>query len=77
MRKIEIINKGRIVGKQKKIGNGQRAADTARIVTIKDGRRIIRHYDSGEELHGTLEQNDAPPFTGYVRGWFRKDRVKK
>lgn len=58
--------------KKTKLRNSERAVDNTKIVTIKDGRRIIRRYTSGEALDGALEQNNAPPFTGYVRGFGRK-----
>lgn len=33
---------------------------------------MVRQYESNERLIGTIADNDAPPFTGYVRGWFKK-----
>lgn len=38
--------------------------------TIHNGKRIVRNYESGEPLVGRIPEPDAPPFTGYVRGWF-------
>lgn len=51
--------------------NKNRAIISGRIATIKNGKRIITAYKSGEPLQGFIPDNDAPPFTGFVRGWFR------
>lgn len=58
--------------KRKYIPNKARAVENARIVTMHRGKRIVKEYKSGEPLVGTpLDNDDAPPFTGYVRGWFQ------
>lgn len=58
-------------------GQGEyRAIANAKIVTIDKGQRVIREYKSGEKLKGRLPQDDAPPYTGYVRGWFKKKDTK-
>jgi hypothetical protein len=49
-----------------------RAIVTGKIVTVKDGKRTVEYYRSGDKLKGEIPVNDAPPFTGYVRGWFSK-----
>lgn len=58
------------------VPNKHRAVATAKIATIKNGRRVIRDYKSGDALVGHIPEDDAPPFTGFVRGWF-KEREKK
>lgn len=50
-----------------------KAITNAKIATIYQGKRIVRFYRSGEKLVGKLPQDDAPPFTGYVRDWFKKE----
>lgn len=57
------------------IPNRARAVTTGRIATIKDGKRMVRNYQSGEKLVGEVytPDDDRPPFTGYVRNWFRKE----
>lgn len=54
-----------------------RAICNAKIATIHNGQRIVRQYESNERLIGTVADNDAPPFTGYVRGWFKKKGSKQ
>jgi len=54
-----------------------RAICTAKIATIHNGQRIVRQYESNERPIGTIADNDAPPFTGYVRGWFGKKGSKQ
>lgn len=49
--------------------NSERAVASATIVTVANGQRIIRKYESGEKLVGCIPQDDAPPFTGFVRGF--------
>jgi hypothetical protein len=51
--------------------NSQRAITNATIATVKNGQRVVRKYQSGERLVGRIPEDDAPPFTGYVLGWFR------
>lgn len=59
----------------KSMPNDKRAVCNAKMATIKDGKRIVRTYRSGEPLIGEVPTNDdAPPFTGYVRGWFKKSK---
>lgn len=55
----------------RKIKNCERAIVTGKIATIQDGKRVVNTYTSGEPLKGKLPEDDAPPFTGFVRGWFR------
>lgn len=58
------------------IPNKCRAVDSAKIVTYKNGKRIVRRYQSGEQLVGDVytPDDDRPPFTGYVRNWFKKEQ---
>lgn len=51
--------------------NSNRAITNATIATVKNGQRVVRQYQSGDRLVGRIPEDDAPPFTGYVRGWFR------
>lgn len=57
--------------------NSQRAICNAKIATIHNGQRMVRQYESNERLIGTIADTDAQPFTGYVRGWFRKKGSKQ
>lgn len=59
----------------KRLKNAERAITNGRIVTIKDGRRIVKTYSSGDPLDGVLDQDNAPPFTGFVRDFGK--RIKK
>lgn len=59
---------------QRYIPNNQRAVASGKIATIHNGKRIVRNYESGEPLVGKIPEPDAPPFTGYVRGWFEKEK---
>ena len=54
--------------------NSQRAVANATIVTVQHGQRIVRQYQSGEPLVGRIPQDDAPPFTGFVRGFGSKKK---
>lgn len=49
--------------------NAVRAITNAKIATVVDGKRHVQKYSSGDLLVGRLENNDAPPFTGYVRNY--------
>ena len=54
----------------------QRHAITdAAYATIYHGRRLVREYKSGERLVGQLQHDDAPPFTGFVRGFGKKRKA--
>ena len=44
-----------------------RAIISGRIATIKNGKRIVKRYNSGEKLEGEIIIEDTPPFTGFVR----------
>lgn len=50
----------------------RRAITNAAIATIYQGKRVVREYKSGERLLGEIESHDAPPFTGFVRGYGKK-----
>lgn len=52
------------------ISKNKYAITHGRIATTHKGKRIIREYQSGEKLVGEIQESDAPPFTGFVRGWF-------
>lgn len=54
------------------IPNDKRAVINGRIATYKNGKRIIATYKSGDPLQGDHPEDDAPPFTGYVRGFGKK-----
>lgn len=54
--------------------NAQRAIITGTIVTIQNGKRVVKQYRSGQKLVGRIMDDDAPPFTGYVRGWFKQQK---
>jgi hypothetical protein len=60
--------------RKESIPNSQRAICNGKIATIHKGQRIVQAYQSGQQLVGSIPDNDAPPFTGYVRGWFRKGK---
>lgn len=53
----------------KYIPNSRRAVITGKIATIHNGKRVVRSYNSGEPLVGKPLEIEAPPFTGYVRGF--------
>lgn len=59
------------------IPNSKRAAISGKIVTVHQGKRLVREYESGEPLVGKLIEDNAPPFTGFVRGWFQGKGKKK
>lgn len=58
------------------IPNKYRAVASARIATIKDGKRVVRKYESGERLDGIIPDDDTPKYTGYVRGFGQKRRER-
>lgn len=58
------------------VPNSKRAVTNGKIATTLNGNRFVRAYQSGEQLVGDLPANDAPPYTGYVRGWFKKKGKK-
>lgn len=57
--------------KREYVPNSARAVTNGHIVTIYQGKRIVRYYTSGQPLVGRIPEDEAPPFTGYVRGWFQ------
>lgn len=57
---------------EESIPNRKRAICAGTFITVKEGERVKRKYNSGEALVGDIPQDDAPPYTGYVRGWFKK-----
>lgn len=59
------------------IPNSKRAVTNGNIATIINGNRVVKKYMSGDMLEGNLPENDAPPYTGYVRGWFKKKGPKQ
>jgi hypothetical protein len=61
---------------QKPIPNKSRAIVAGKIATVYKGQRIVKSYNSGQPLTGKIPEDDAPPFTGFVRGWFRKDGMQ-
>lgn len=50
---------------------------TGKIATVYKGRRIVREYKSGQPLIGRLQDDDAPPFTGFVRDWFKQGNTQQ
>ena len=52
--------------------NSDRAIINGTIATVVNGRRVVRTYESGEKLVGRIPRDDAPAFTGYVRGFGKK-----
>lgn len=50
--------------KHESVPNSQRAICNGKIATIKNGRRIVRVYQSGAKLDGEIPEPDAPPYTG-------------
>lgn len=59
------------------IPNKHRAIITGKIATYHNGKRIVRRYQSGEPLIGTLQSNDCPPYTGYVRNFGKRESSQK
>ena len=60
--------------KQKYIPNADRAVCNAKIATVNKGERVVKTYHSSQPLEGKVPEPDAPPFTGFVRGWFRGEK---
>ena len=56
------------------VPNARRAITNANIATVYYGKRIVREYRSGERLVGNIEGDNAPPFTGFVRGFGKKKK---
>lgn len=48
---------------------------TGKIATIKDGKRVINEYQSGDKLIGIIPIDDTPKYTGYVRGYNKHGKV--
>ena len=61
-------------GNQNKLPNNCRAIVSGTIVTVDRGRRVVREYSSGEPLQGEIPEDDAPPFTGFVRGFGQRKK---
>lgn len=48
---------------------------SGKIATIKNGRRIVQKYESGEKLNGVILIDDTPRYTGYVRDYGKQGKV--
>lgn len=52
-----------------------RAAISGKIATIKNGKRIVQKYESGEKLNGVIVIDDTPKYTGYVRDYGKQGKL--